>query len=584
MNLLNDATPLFDNRQKLTALIDAMDSQYNPENRMLTSPFSSPGYHTTIKQAPFIHSTRSSLAYALGLLDTEQEYNAQRAFDIIGQVVSLQDTDRSRSTFGIWSWFYEEPLDQMSPPDWNWADFCGKLLVLIISRHAERLPAELRKAVEQAICNACDAIIIRNIGPHYTNIAIMGAFVTLIAGELLERQNYAAYGLDRLAKLHAYTMPRQAFQEYNSPNYTYIAILELSAIVTETSNPQAKQLGNELLDIAWKSVADHYHASTQQWSGPHSRCYQTLLTPLNKAFLQMATGGRLAFYPESELLYNEGWYKCGAVCPEQYVEQFLHPAERTVRECFGVSGSGDEKWSTTYMTPAYSLGSFKKEIMWNQTRTLLAYVDNGGQATYLHLRALHDGYDYCSAIFHGEQRAGHVLFGVNFVVNGGDTHPNLDMIDGTIEASDFRLRLEVGGALEQIGKSVHKDQVKLQIGETALSLVTWFAAFSGQGEKPEPKEWRWEINEIDSGNDTSGNNKDSGSSILAIDLVIHSGEKRTIDFAKLEQAAFVFSLSIGDEAASFAPQVVQTAEQIEVSGDWHHEALALSLPLRPGKQ
>lgn len=567
MNIVDYSNNSFDNRNKLIELIDSLDSQYNSENRLLRSPFSSPGYHTTIKQADFIHSTRSSLSYALGLLDTGKEHYEQRAFDIIEQIVSLQDTDRSRNTFGIWSWFYEEPLDQMSPPDWNWADFCGKLLVLIISRHDARLPETLRQSVQQAICNACDAIIIRNVGPHYTNIAIMGAFVTLIAGEWFERQDYAKYGLERLEKLHNYTMPRQAFQEYNSPTYTYVAILELSAIVTETSNAHAKQLGNDLLNIAWKSVTDHFHAGTRQWSGPHSRCYKTLLTPQSKAFLQLATKGKLAFYTEDELPYYEDWYKCGAVCPEQYVEGFIELGQRTIKECFGINGNGKEKWATTYMTQAYSLGSFNKEIMWNQTRTLLAYVDNGGEATYLHLRALHDGYDYCSAIFYGEQRENHLLFGVNFVVNGGDTHPNLDMIHGSIEASDLRFRLEIGGALDQVSTVVEKGSVSLRIGETLVSLRSWFAAFDDQSAGEAVRDWSWEVTRE--------------GDLLGIDLVLHTGEKKVIDFQKMNEAAFLFSLCIGEGVDSFKPQIERTTELATISASWNNEDIALTLQLKP---
>ena len=37
---------------------------------------------------------------------------------IIGKVLSLQDTDPSSKTYGIWPWLLEEPLEQMSPPDW----------------------------------------------------------------------------------------------------------------------------------------------------------------------------------------------------------------------------------------------------------------------------------------------------------------------------------------------------------------------------------------------------------------------------------------------------------------------------------
>lgn len=118
-----------DQRQLLIHKMSGLESRYDPVICMLRSPFSSPGYHTTLKQAEFIHSTRDSLSYALGLLDTGLAGYEQRAFDVIRQVISLQDTNPAHDTCGIWSWFYEEPLDQMAPPDWNWADFCGSRLV-----------------------------------------------------------------------------------------------------------------------------------------------------------------------------------------------------------------------------------------------------------------------------------------------------------------------------------------------------------------------------------------------------------------------------------------------------------------------
>lgn len=38
---------------------------------------------------------------------------------------------RAPATIGIWAWTYEEPLSQMCPPDWNWADFIGVSLELV---------------------------------------------------------------------------------------------------------------------------------------------------------------------------------------------------------------------------------------------------------------------------------------------------------------------------------------------------------------------------------------------------------------------------------------------------------------------
>lgn len=565
-------TAVINERRMLLKAIESKEDQYNAEFRMLRSSFSSPGYHTTIKQAEFIHSTSKSLIYALGLLDTGLARYERRAFDIIEQVISMQDTDRSRSTFGIWPWYYEESLDQMSPPDWNWADFCGKQLVMAVKRHGDRLPEGLRAAMREAICNACDAIIIRDVGPHYTNIAIMGAFVTLIAGELYGREDYLLYGLERLEKLAAYTKPREAFQEYNSPTYTYIAILELSKIASVTVTSRAGEICEELLDMSWESVGVHYHHATAQWSGPHSRTYRTLLRDETKAFLQLATGGALFYSPWEDLYYDEEWYLGGVACPAKHVPLFLASEVRSIKQCYEIDGKGGGKSATTFMTPEFTLGSFDCEIMWNQRRTLLAYIANGEEATYVNLRCLHDGYDYCSAVLHSDQEQGHALFGVGFLTSGGDSHPNLDRMDGRIQASDLRLRLEIGGCLYRVSAAVlpGNEGADILIHETPLKLRTWHAAFGQDDVLRHGAPLQWEASEAD------GN--------LFIDLVLYNGDRREIDFRSLKEAALAFSLLVGrEDSTSFLPKVKKDGDRIGVSGTWLERELSLNLPARPGE-
>ncbi|WP_151735553.1 hypothetical protein [Paenibacillus tengchongensis] len=553
-----------DERAMLIRKMEAYEARYNPELHLLRSPFSSPGYHTTIREAEFIHSTRDSLSYALGLLDTGLACYEQRAFDVIAKVVSLQDTDRSHDTFGIWSWFYEEPLAQMSPPDWNWADFCGSRLVQALARHGQRLPEPLREAVIQVVDNACEAIIKRNVGPDYTNIAIIGALVTRIAGEQLGREDFAAYGLQRLQRLYDYTRERGAFQEYNSPVYTYIAILELSKLRAETADPAVKELCNELLELTWGTVAGHYHPATGQWSGPHARCYETLLNGQSKAFLQLATRGAVQFFAWTELPYEEEWYKSGFACPPAYLDNFTDPAVKEVRQLYEGDGKNDTgRFAVTFITPQYSIGSFSRSDFWNQRRPLLAYIDNQGAPAYLRLRCLHDGYDFCSARFKAEQQQGEVLLGIDFITNGGDTHPNLDPTGGVIEAEDLRLRLEIGGVLEGVSVQSAEDGAALVIAETKVVLTTWFAAFSAC---PDPaRSLQWENGRSDQG--------------LVLDMILYSGPRTAIHLAALRQAAVVCSLDFQGPPAGKKPVVEWAGDgMLRVSGSPdRHQAFSLSL-------
>ncbi|NRF94487.1 helix-turn-helix transcriptional regulator [Paenibacillus frigoriresistens] len=263
---------ILDHKALLIKAIKAKESEYDSQVCMLRRPFHSPGYHTTLtaKDHPTTHPTYQSLLYAVGLLNTEMKEYEQRAYDIIGRLLSLQDRNPLSDTYGIWPWFYEEPLTQMAPPDWNWADFCGKELLLAVLRHGHKLPETLKDQIRESVSFACDAIIRRNVGPSYTNITIMGAFVTLIAGELYERKDYADYGLERLKKLQQYTANLGTFQEFNSPAYSVIAIVELSKIGEYSLNSRAKEITAELLDMVWRMVVEHYHPVSQQWAGPHN--------------------------------------------------------------------------------------------------------------------------------------------------------------------------------------------------------------------------------------------------------------------------------------------------------------------------
>lgn len=559
-------------RNLLLKRIERWEPDYNPTARLLRVPFSSPGYHTTLKNKDYVHSTYPSLVYAVALLDSGIAAYEARAFDILRTVISLQETDPEKDTYGIWPWFWEEPLSQMSPPDWNWADFCGKLLLQAEKRHGKRLPEPLKEDIRQSVYRASDAIIKRNVASSYTNIAIMGAFVTAIAGEHYHRADYYEYGLQRLERFRDFTNRLQTFQEYNSPAYALITILELSKLRTESVSQQVKAISDEMLGLCWKMVAEHYHPGLQQWCGPHSRSYSTLLKPETASFLQLVTEGTAFFLPWEQLSYSPEWFGSGIRCPEAYLPYFRETQTHTVREIFYRDDKkGFEKTAHAYMMPQYALGSFTREIMWNQCRSLIAYLDNGGRAAYIHLRVLKNGYDYSSALLTSAQHEGDVIGGLQFFTNGGDTHPVLDKKGGIIEAEDLRIRFEVGGHLDDMECNlVQPDQIELTAGNVRASLRLLYGMFQDSNElEPTPLQWTAAlINEL-----------------WCVDVVIHSGEKRIFDFNHIRTAAFLFAVSIGRSAA--APlEITVTEDRVRRSVSAVERTtgkkLAVSIPLKPG--
>jgi hypothetical protein len=94
------------------------------------------------------------------------------------------------------------------------------------------------------------------------------------------------------------------------------------------------------------------------------------------------------FFSNDELEYDAEWYGSGSRCPEKYLDLFTRTDERILQQpYYRNEETGYVKWAETYMTPQYAIGVFREEIMWNQTRGMVAYFDNGGQATYLQCAA-----------------------------------------------------------------------------------------------------------------------------------------------------------------------------------------------------
>ena len=155
-------TPLSDS---VEAYLQAVDPNYSSEHHMLGTSFHSPGYHSRVAEGAWVHPTRQSLDYAAALLARNRSGDAQRAALVVRKVISLQDTDPEHLTFGIWPWLLEESLQQMSPPDWNWADFCGARLALMLRDRADQLPEDLRQAMLESLGRAAQAIQRRDVQP-----------------------------------------------------------------------------------------------------------------------------------------------------------------------------------------------------------------------------------------------------------------------------------------------------------------------------------------------------------------------------------------------------------------------------------
>ncbi len=533
-------------RYSLQEALQKADGQYDPQAKMILSSVSGVGYHTTLKEGN-VHPTRTSLEYAVALLDSGEADRLERAKDIVKTVIALQDQQPSRNTYGIWPWYLEEPLEKMSPPDWNWADFCGVQLLAAWIDHRTRLGEEIANAVKESIIHAATSIQRRNVSLGYTNIAIMGTYVTLVAGERFNLPLLQKYAKERLRLFHRYLMDQGSFNEYNSPTYTVVVLKELSRMLMHVRDEEDRKRIRDIHDRAWKHAACRFHGSTRQWAGPHSRCYSTLLQKETLTLLEVATGGQQRVLTERPLALGLGDYRLTLQCPEENYPYFPPGKEpRTITEKFLKHVNPDLNIiGTTYLHPKYALGTVNRGDFWNQRRPFLAYWGTQDKPTYLQLRFLHDGYDFCSAMPFTVQHQGCALTGIVFATDYGDTHPSLDrVVNATIRAKDLRLRFEIGGNIDELNFvpfNGPEGMVFMRDREMQIMVRPLVDPFDGQ-------RFQWEI----------GGNKE----IKWIDAIAYSGKEKEIPLASLQASFILFALQFCTaEGKPFAMNSIDLQEE-----------------------
>jgi len=433
-------------RQHLTAVqkneifksLAKYESQYNANESMLKQNYTwTYGTYHTVYKGNTVHRTRNTADYAVNLLDSEDNLMEKRGFDVLRKVLSLQDTNPNSRTYGIWSYFLEESLEEMAPPDWNWADFIGTQLLQIAINHHQRLPIDLAEKLDMGIIHAARSIQKRNVGPDYTNIAIMGTHVTLVTSEIYALKDLHDYAMNRLRRFSNFTKINGAFAEYNSPTYTKTAIEELGRLRMHAIGHEAENLANELYHIGWEEVGEHYHYPTGQWSGPHSRSYGTLLNNDINNFIMRSLNN--TFDPRLPLpIPNDlkSYFTSNINTPHTLIKTYSKDPLGIITDLIG----------TTYLHPLFTIGSINWREMWNQRRPLITYWGTQKEPSYLQLRFLHDDYDFSDIVYYSIQKEDRVLAGLVFATNGGDIFPNADMIkNGIIKAKDLRIRFQIGG-------------------------------------------------------------------------------------------------------------------------------------------
>ncbi len=547
-----------EDKQILAGSLKPQHQKYDPQIKMVTTTLSGWNYHTDAQTGIF-HNVRSSLSYAVSLLDLGDEKYTQQAFDVIDKTISLQDQDPGSKSCGVWPYYMEEPLaTKKSPIDFNWADFNAVSLLDVWMGHQERIPEKLKVKIKQSLILAAKSIQKRNVGPGYTNIAIMGTNVTYVVSHLFRLPEMQAYATKRLKGFYDYTRDKGGFSEYNSPTYTFTALDELDRMKRHIVEPVAVQIIDKLYYTGWEMIARHYHQPSGQWAGPHSRSYSTLVKPSFYAILKEGSNGQI----DTGISEKRSDVKIKHHIPESLLHYFQSPLyPRTETDIF--EKVDPRIIGTTYLNEKYALSTASRSSLWNQRRPLLVYWGTVQTPKYLQVRFLHDDYDFSSASFYSRQRENNVLAAINFITNGGDKHISIDRLkEGAFKAKDLRLRFEFGNLQnsdELLLPTTNNGPFTIILDQLKINLQLCFAVF-------ENLKGHWE--------------KGGDGKVAWIDFVLYSGSEVDFDLTKISKAAMGFTLSLessGKNQELLKPEVSEKEGLMKIN--WY--GLSLDIPLKP---
>lgn len=523
--------------------LEARDRRFNPAQNLVSANGSSPGYHTRVTEGQLVHPTLESANYAQLLLMRGTPPDVARASLVLDRLLALQVTNPASPHCGIWGWFAEEPPEKMAPADWNWADFMGARLAEILHAHSAALDPALVRRLQTALRLAANAIVKRDIGPHYTNICAMGAAVTLAAGELLRDPALVSYGRRRLAAQRAALAANGGVPEYNSPHYGPVFILELERVLRLVSDSEARAHANWMRRRVWELTASQFHPGTGQWAGAQSRAYGDLLRPDAALLIWQRTGvcpagaDLLNYNPGPDLLHPDP----RLACPPEFRNRFARlPSLPLEQEQTWMAPAGEKPavLLRTWFTDDATLGSVNTATTWVQHRPVTAYWrDSDESVASAKIVFLKDGREFASGRVRILQNGPRLLLVLGLASGQGDWHITLDRpADGRFSAEDLRLRVLLASRYARRTPSPDSGPFVLAAGPRRLVVHPGLILFDGR-----PGTWQPDF-------DSKG---------LYLDAILHQGKRRTFAPHELAETCVALGLELLGEdepALTLSPQ------------------------------
>lgn len=550
------------NRQQLIDyLLDQKAKAYDDKEGMLAKirPKNASGYHTSIFGR--IHGICETSDYAVEVLMHGNPRDYAKAMKGLQRVCQLQDVRQGSRTFGLWPYHMEESLENMKAPDYNWADFVGKGLIAVCAMCGDKLPVALRQQLHQAIRNAMECSIRRNVAADYTNISIMSSMTLISAGELLEDSRLFELGKQRLRKLIEYTRFNGEFSEYNSSAYVVTDLKDIARMLTFFRDEECRAMAEELNRVAWRMLASHYNTHIGQLTPPQMRAYRDVDNGALAWIIWLGTGGKFGKEPQSleeagkiVTLEELCFPPC---CPAEYLSLF-EEAERFEINTFykknNIRTSGEDVTiireldspdltAYSYQTPEYSMGAFGVSDCWNQRRNVMVIWDKE-QPKSFRLRCLHNGYDFCSGMVYAQQDKNRILGQLGLATDRGSYHYILDKDKGgAYDFEELVFRFELGGCCENVKISQNGNAFTVRDGDMMIRLTI--------------DKWMFDDREGEIALSADGH---------AVELIGYRGASKQIDLNRLGDTCGVFTLSVREENAE--PVITKSFSSGKLESSW----------------
>lgn len=516
--------------------------------------------HTNV--TGYAHYISGNAVYAQLVYMSGAKHRYAAAENIINKIIDAQDKNPESATYGLWSYYFEEKLIQMSAPDYNMAEFVARPMIYILMEKRECLSERTAERMKEALNLAARCCIKRNVGLDYTNVVSMSCLTITVIGEITNDKNLIEYGRRELREFTEYTRFNGGFSEYNSPCYFKVVGDSVSRILKYCRDEECRRYAEELNKYLWKMVSQHYSAEFNELAPPYVRAYSdTDEENENTDFIYYATNGRYGSY---NCTMND-WELNVPECPKEFYENF--EKELWIEDTYYKKNSlrkrdtdativrdfdSPDLTAYTYKTKEYLFGALQKTDLWDQRRTSMLMWDKDDKKTFK-LRCIKDGFSFSSGMAYTAMHKDEMLTVVGFSTDHGYKHYILDCFEnGITEAENLKFTMKINGKYKKENFR-HTDNELIYSDEKisfTVKILKW--CFDGRDGK---------VKFTDDG----------------FELICHDGEKKTIDLTKLKATYGVISMKINGEAPSAV--ITNGGERVKVgSGAYEIETYTQPKP------